>query len=181
MKLVNYKLQAQIESLSIDKPKQFFIDYINDIIEDETKLYYQRADYIGLSINELKLKIDYLAQDIRELQQLKKNLTTSLDIAKEITADVLIKRGIDRIDGNIISSLTISKSSIKTKEVVNILDTDAVMELGYVKFEPDIEAIEKAITTKNGLKELKKFINIYSKTVNTSAKVKINTKIVELE
>ena len=74
MKLVNYKLQNQIEYLSDEKTNSFFKEYLQGILEDTSKPYYQRADYIGLSLNEIKNKIDTLASDISELQTLKKRL-----------------------------------------------------------------------------------------------------------
>jgi hypothetical protein len=176
MKLINYALQTQMESLGELKSKEFFKDYIKDILEDEKKPYYQKADYVGLSLNTLKAKIDDIALNIKELQTLKKRLTESLDIAKSLTAEVFKSNGVDRIDGNIISSLTLAKETTKTKENINILDSNAVMGLGYVKFEPDIEAIQKAISKKENLEELKDFISIDTVTVTTPAKVKINTK-----
>ena len=177
MKLVNYQLQTQIESLATDKPTQFFADYIRSIIEDNSKPYHQRADYVGLSLNELKLKIDFLSQDIKELQQFKKQLSASLDIAKEVTASVFTANGVDRIDGNIISSLTLTKPSTKTKTTVTVTDANAVMRLGYIKYEPDIEAIEIAMHSGiDSFNELEKFISIESTEVTTPAKVKVNTK-----
>ena len=176
MKLINYQLQTQIEYLSEDKSKQHFKDYIKLILEDTSKPYYQRADYIGLSLNEIKSKIDTLASDISDLQTLKKKLTSSLEIAKELTANVLVENGIDRIDGNIISSLTLTTPTSKTKDEILIKDENAVMSLGYVKFSVDVEAIEKALQTKEGKKELKKFVDIATITVSTPSKIKVNTK-----
>jgi len=157
MKLINYQLQTQIEQLGANKSKQYFKDYIQNILEDDTKPYYQKADYLGLSLNTLKSKVDDIVSNIKELQALKKRLTESLDIAKELTADVLVKNGVDRIDGNIISSITLSKPTIKTKDTLNIKDEKAVMALGYVKFEPDNEAIFKAMGTSQGKRELYHF------------------------
>jgi len=176
MKLVNYQLQTQIESLSSEKPTEFFADYIRSIIEDTSKPYHQRADYLGLSLNELKSKIEFLAHDIKELQQFKKQLSVSLDIAKEVTASVFTANGVDRIDGNIISSLTLTKPSTKTKTTITVTDADAVMRLGYLKFEPDLASIEKAMTTIEGLSELDKFVSIISTEITTLAKIKVNTK-----
>ena len=176
MKLINYQLQTQIENLGEDKSKQYFTDYLHNILEDESKPYYQKADYVGLSLNTLKSKIDYLNNDIKELQQLKKKLSSALDIGKEITAQVLIENGIDRIDGNIISSLTLTKPTTKTKDTLTIINEKELMNLGYVKFELDTEAIEKALTTQEGLTELKDYVSVNSTTTNIPAKVKINTK-----
>ena len=176
MKLVNYQLQTQIEYLSEDKSNSHFKEYIQNILEDTSKPYYQRCDYVGLSLNELKLKIDSLTKDIQELQALKKKLSSSLELAKELTAEVLINNGIDRIDGTIISSLTLTKLIRTTKETITVKDDNVVMGLGYVKFSVDEEAIQKAIKTKEGLEELKEYININTFTTTTLPKVKVNTK-----
>jgi len=176
MKLVNYQLQNQIEQLSEQKSNSYFKEYLQSVLEDESKPYYQKADYVGLSLNELKNKIDFLSNDIKELQAYKKRLSSALDIAKTLTAEVFIKNGVDRIDGNIISSITLSKPSTKTKDTITIIDENEVMKMGYVKFEPDTEAILKAMATDMGKKELEKFVSITTQTIDTPAKVKINTK-----
>ncbi len=176
MKLVNYQLQNQIEYLSLDKPNTFFKEYLQNILEDTTKPYYQRCDYIGLSLNEIKSKIDTIAKDIKELQSLKQRLSESLEIAKELTAEIFLANGIDRIDGNIISSLTLTSASSKVKTDINILNEQEVMRLGYVKFDVDLEAIKLALVTKEGQEELKDLVNVITITENTPAKVKINQK-----
>ena len=176
MKLVNYQLQTQIEYLSDDKPNNFFKEYLQSILEDTSKPYYQRADYIGLSINEIKSKIDFLAKDIADLQALKKKLSNALEIAKVQVADIFIANGIDRIDGNIISSLTLTNESTKTKDEILIKDEKTLINLGYVKFSVDLEAVEKALQTKEGKKELKKLVDVMPITVITPAKIKVNTK-----
>ena len=176
MKLVNYQLQTQIEYLSDDKPNNFFKEYLQSILEDTSKPYYQRADYIGLSLNEIKSKIDTLTSDISDLQALKKKLSNALDIAKVQVAEIFIGNGIDRIDGNIISSLTLTNPTSKTKDEILIKDEKTLINLGYVKFSVDLEAIEKALQTKEGKKELKKLVDVIPITVTTPAKIKVNTK-----
>lgn len=176
MKLVNYQLQTQIEYLAENKANNFFKEYLQGILEDTSKPYYQRADYIGLSLNEIKSKIDTLTSDISDLQALKKKLNSALEIAKELTANVFLENGIDRIDGNIISSLTLTNPTSKTKDEILIKNENALINLGYVKFSVDYEAIEKALQTKEGKKELKKFVEVTPITISTPAKIKVNTK-----
>ncbi|MEN5408221.1 hypothetical protein ABE185_10800, partial [Aliarcobacter butzleri] len=53
---------------------------------------------------------------------------------------------------------------------------NAVMTLGYVKFEPDIEAIKVALETPKGKKELKDIVTTITETSTNKAKVKVNTK-----
>lgn len=175
-KLVNYKLQTQIETLKNDTSKESFKDYILSILRDEQKTHYQKADYIGLSLNELKNKIDFISQDVKELQAIKKQYTESLDIAKITIAEVFTSDNIYRIDGNLISSLTLSKPTTKTKETLEVIDEKKVMNLGYVKFEPDIEAIKIAMQTRTGKEELKEYVSMDIEEINTPAKVKINSK-----
>lgn len=176
MKLVNYQLQNQIEYLSDKKSTKFFKEYLQCILEDTSKSHFQKCDYVGLSLLELKAKIDSLGKDISELQALKKNLTGALDMAKSLTAEIFVENGIDRIDGNIISSLTLSKASSKTKDVVTIKDENKVMGLGYVKFSVDVEAVEKAMQTDKGKEELKDFVDVVPMKITTPAKVKVNAK-----
>ncbi len=176
MKLVNYQLQNQIEYLSDEKTNNFFKEYLQGILEDTSKPYYQRADYIGLSLNEIKSKIDTLTSDISDLQALKKKLSNALAIAKIQVAEIFIANGIDRIDGNIISSLTLSNATSKTKDEIIIKNEDVLINLGYVKFSVDLEAVELALQTKEGKKELKKLVEVTPITVSTPAKIKVNTK-----
>jgi hypothetical protein len=176
MKLVNYQLQTQIEYLGENKTNSHFKDYLKSVLEDTSKPYYQRADYIGLSLNEIKNKIDTLSSDISDLQALKKKLTSALDIAKVQVAEIFIANGIDRIDGNIISSLTLTNATSKTKDEIIIKNEKAVMTLGYVKFSVDIDAVEKALQTKEGRKELKKFVDVTTLTITNPAKIKVNIK-----
>ncbi len=176
MKLVNYQLQNQIEYLAEEKTNNFFKEYLQGILEDTSKPYYQRADYIGLSLNEIKSKIDTLTSDISDLQALKKKLSNALDIAKVQVAEIFLANGIDRIDGNIISSLTLTNATSKTKDEIIIKNEDTLINLGYVKFSVDLEAVEKALKTKEGKKELKKLVDVIPITVSTPAKIKVNTK-----
>ena len=176
MKLVNYKLQTQMENLNEESTNAYFKDYLKSILEDSNTPYFQKADYIGLSLQEIASKIEYIGTDIRELQAYKKKLQTALALAKELVADVFISNGVDRVDWNFISSLTLQEESISTKSDVVILDENKVMGLGYVKFTPDIEAIKIALNTAKGKKELEGLVSVITETTTIKPKVKVNSK-----
>ncbi|OCL97710.1 hypothetical protein AAX29_01864 [Aliarcobacter thereius] len=176
MKLVNYKLQTQMENLNESSTNTHFKEYLKSILEDTNTPYFQKADYIGLSLQEIASKIEYIGTDIRELQAYKKKLQTALALAKELVADVFIKNGVDRVDGNLISSLTLQAESISTKSDVLILDENKIMGLGYVKFTPDIEAIKIALETPKGKKELEGLVSVITETTTIKPKVKVNSK-----
>ena len=176
MRLVNYKLQTQMENLNENSDNKYFKEYLKSILEDPNIPYFQKADYIGLCLQEINSKVEYIANDIKELQAYKKKLQTALTLAKELVADVLIQNGVDRVDGNVISSITLQSESITTKQEIVVLDENAVMTLGYVKFEPDIEAIKVALETPKGKKELKDIVTTITETSTNKAKVKVNAK-----
>ena len=176
MKLVIYKLQTQMENLNESSTNTHFKEYLKSILEDTSPPYFQKADYIGLSLQDIASKIEYIGTDIRELQAYKKKLQTALTLAKELVADVLIQNGVDRVDGNFISSLTLQEESISTKSDVVILDENKVMGLGYVKFTPDIEAIKIALQTSKGKKELEGLVSVITETTTIKPKVKVNSK-----
>lgn len=176
MKLVNYKLQTQMENLNEDSTNQYFKDYLKSILEDTSTPYFQKADYIGLSLQEIASKIEYIGTDIRELQAYKKKLQTALTLAKELVADVLIQNGVDRVDGNFISSLTLQAESTTTKSDVVVLDENKIMGLGYVKFSPDIEAIKIALETPKGKKELEGLVSVITEKTTIKPKLKVNFK-----
>ena len=176
MKLVNYKLQTQMENLNEDSTNQYFKDYLKSILEDTSTPYFQKADYIGLSLQDIASKIEYIGTDIRELQAYKKKLQTALTLAKELVADVLIQNGVDRVDGNFISSLTLQAESQSIKSDVVVLDENKIMGLGYVKFSPDIEAIKIALETPKGKKELEGLVSVITEKTTIKPKVKVNSK-----
>lgn len=176
MKLVNYKLQTQMENLNEDSTNQYFKEYLKSILEDSNTPYFQKADYIGLSLQEIASKIEYIGSDIKELQAYKKKLQTALALAKELVADVFISNGVDRVDGNLISSLTLQAESTSSKTDLIILDENKIMGLGYVKFTPDIEAIKIALETSKGKKELEGLVSVITETTTIKPKVKVNSK-----
>ena len=175
MKTTNYRLQTEIEHLTPTSQKDWFKNYVREILES-SKPYHAKADYIGLSFQELQNKIDYLSSDIKEYQELKKSLLQAKTIAQEATASVLAEYGIDRIDGTAISSLTITSSKIKTKDKLVITNPDALMELGYVKVILDEKAVAEAISTIEGMDEIDKFVEVRITTEEVPARIKVNAK-----
>ena len=175
MKTTNYRLQTEIEQLSPTSQKEWFKHYIQEVLESD-KPYHVKADYIGMSLQELQTKIDYLSLDIKELQTLKKRLTQAKSIAQETIASVLTTYGIDRIDGTVISSLTITPSKTKTKDTLSIIDPHALMSLGYTKVSVDEEAVKEAMSTIEGMDEIDAYVEVSVTTEEVPARVKVNTK-----
>lgn len=173
MKSTDYRLQKEIENIKPDN-QEWFKDYVRQVLESK-KPYYAKADYLGLSIQELQNKIDYLAEDIKQMQALKKSLTNAKATAIEAIASVLAEYGIDRLDGTAISSITITPQKTKIKEQLVILDECSLMELGYFKPVLDTEAIEQALESKSD-DEISRHVQVETSKEITPARIKVNTK-----
>jgi hypothetical protein len=172
MKMTNYRLQTEIENINTDKT-EWFKNYVRQVLESN-KPYHAKADYIGLSIKELDNKLSYISDDIKELQTLKKNLTLAKTTALEATAEVLAEYGIDRLDGTAISSITITPSKTKTKDTLNIINSEELIKLGYFRVVVDEQSVKEAMSTLEGMNEIDKFVEVGVVTEDIPAKIKVN-------
>jgi len=173
MKSTDYRLQKEIQNISPTN-QEWFKDFVRQVLESD-KPYYTKADYLGLSIKELDNKISYLADDIKQMQVLKKSLTEAKATALEAVASVLKEYGIDRLDGTAISSITITASKTKVKEELIILDEKSLIELGYFKAVLDMEAIEQALELKSD-DEINRHVQVEVSKETTPARIKVNAK-----
>jgi len=174
MKMTNYRLQTEIENIKEDK-QEWFKNYVREVLESN-KPYHAKADYIGLSIQEIQNKIDYLSDDIKEMTALKKSLTTAKVTALEATATVLAEYGIDRLDGTSISSITITPQKTKIKETFKVIDSDALIKLGYCTVVVDEKSIKEAMMTVEGMDSIDKFVEVGVVTESSPSRIKVNTR-----
>jgi len=175
MKTTNYRLQTEIEHLGPLGQKQWFKNYLKQVLESN-KPYYQKSDYIALSFMELDNKISYLSNEIKTLKALKDKLTEAKTLGLEIAAKTLGEYGIDKMEGTAISSLTIAPSKIKTKETIRIKDPNKVMELGYVNFTVDEKSVKEALKHKEMFEQLDPYIEVSIDEETVPARLKINKK-----
>ena len=147
MKTTNYRLQTEIEHLSPAHQKDWFRNYLKEVLESD-KPYYVKSDYIALSFMELDNKLAYLsAMKLNHSLRLKKKLTEAKTLGLEISAQILQEYGIEKMEGTAISSLTITPQKVKQKETIRIKEPNKVMELGYVSFSVDEKAVKEALET----------------------------------
>ena len=174
MKMTNYRLQTEMENIKPES-QEWFKDYIRQVLESN-KPYHAKADYIGLSIQEIQNKIDYLSEDIKEMTALKKSLTASKATALEATATVLAEYGIDRLDGTSISSITITPQKTKLKETFKVIDSDALIKLGYFSVVVDEQSVKDAMLTIEGMDEIDSYVEVGVVSEEVPAKIKVNAR-----
>jgi hypothetical protein len=174
MKMTNYRLQTEIEHIKEDK-QEFFKNYVRQVLESG-KPYHAKADYIGLSIQEIQNKIDYLSEDIKEMSALKKSLTDAKSVALEAIATVLAEYGIDRLDGTVISSITITPKKTKLNETFKIIDSQALIQLGYCSVVVDEQSVREAMSTLEGMNEVDEYVEVGITTEEIPARIKVNAR-----
>jgi uncharacterized small protein (DUF1192 family) len=175
MKTTNYRLQTEIEHLTPTSQKEWFKNYLKEVLESD-KPYYVKSDYIALSFMELDNKILYLSNEIKTLTALKKKLQEAKTLGLEIAAQTLKEYGIDKMEGTAISSLTIAPEKYKTKETIRIKDPQKVMELGYVQFSVDEKAVKEALHHTEMFEQLDPYVDVSLEEETVPARLKINKK-----
>ena len=175
MKTTSYRLQTEIEHLTPTSQKEWFKNYLKEILESD-KPYYVKSDYIALSFMELDNKVDYLVNEIKALTALKRKLQEAKTLGLEIAAQTLKEYGIDKMEGTAISSLTIAPSKTKEKETLRIKDPGKVMELGYVSFFVDEKSVKEALKHQEMFDQLDPYIEVSLEEETVPARLKINKK-----
>ena len=174
MQTTNYRLLTEIQNIKADNP-EWFKQYVRQILESD-KPYYAKADYIALSITELQNKIDYLGDEIKSMSALKKSLTEAKALALEATASVLGEYGIDRLDGAMVSSITITPSKTKLTETFKIIDEQALIQLGYCSVIVDEKAVREAMVTLEGMNEIDAYVEVGVISETIPARLRVNTR-----
>lgn len=176
MLVQKYRLQSEMENLKQGN-EEWFKDYIRQVLESD-KSYFEKAEYIAYSINQISAKISFITDEIKTLQSIKKALTNSKELALEITASVLKDEyGIDRLEGaTTVSSITITPEKSSTKKSIKILDETSLLNQGFVSFSVDEIALQKAIENEDEFESVKDYIEVESVTTTIPQKIKINSK-----
>jgi hypothetical protein len=174
MKTTSYRLVKEMEHIN-PANLDWFKHHVRQILESQ-KPFHVKADYIGLSFQEIDEKIDYLTSEIKEIQSMKKSLESAKSTALEAVASVLESYGVDRLEGTMVSSITITPAKTKIKNTLTILDTNALIALGYVNVTIDEKSIMEAMCTVDGMEQIDQYIEITVTEEHVPARIKVNAK-----
>jgi len=175
VKTTRYRFEQAVQEVKEDTTK-WLIEEFKAILTSD-KDFTRKADYIGFSIASLDSKVASLDEEIKELQALKKSLKSAKDITLTTGAKVFLEYGIDKIEGAGISSITLTKSSTKTKSVLSITNHAALIEAGFYKKVVDEEACIKAyegLGSESDKKLVSACINLSVEELITPPKLKVN-------
>ena len=136
-----------------------------------------KADNLALAIGSIDEKVKYIDAQIKDLQSYKKTLKESVTIAKEITASVFVSMGISKLEGSLVSSLTVTAGTRSSKlEISFVQDEAALIEAGYYTKILDEKRIISEYMTGDAeqIEQLKEHCIFELVTKDTPAKLRIN-------
>jgi len=157
--------------------KLIFKDEIKNLLEDKNKKEFEKADLIAEMFLDIDEKIDYLKSQIKLLNTIKKQLEISKQKAKEIIAEIFKEYGIDRLNGVMISSLTITPEKEEIKEHIIVKDEEVLIKLGYAKVD---EKKLKDVFYTDKYNEIEPYIEIEVENVFKPSTIKINKRKVQI-
>jgi hypothetical protein len=175
MKTTRYRFEQAVQEVKSDTTA-WLKDEFKAVLESD-KDFTRKADYIGFSILSIDVKVSSLDEEIKELQQLKKNLKSAKEIALTTGAKVLQEYGIEKIEGAGISSITLTKPSTKVKQQLEVLNEDQLIQAGFYKKTLDEDALIKAYEGHGSDSDkvlVRQFSNLDAEIITTEPKLKIN-------
>ena len=172
MKTERYRFEETVQNAK-ENNTQWLKDEFKAILESE-KDYTRKADYIGFSINSIDNKVASIDEEISELQQLKKNLKSAKETVLITGALIFKEYGIDKIEGAGISSITITKPTIKHKTLITPTNEKLLIESGFYKKVLDLDAVNNAYEYNNYTKLIEQACTIDKITTASKAKLKVN-------
>jgi hypothetical protein len=128
----------------------------------------QTTDYIGMAIENIESANNRIDQAIKELQSIKKDNISRIEIIKTGVSYWLSENGIEKLHGDRISSVSIYDK--KPRHELIVTDEEAVINAGFFKMSVDKTAAKQAIidgATFNGA---------HIETIQDEASIKINKK-----
>lgn len=102
------------------------------------------VDYVSLAVDNLEAKINRIKDAENELKELKAEAQQQIDIIKSGASQWLTESGVEKLDGDITSSMKVTQPKAK-EELVITTDTDSLINQGFFKTAVDKTAIKNAI------------------------------------
>lgn len=130
-------LQTRLETSSIEEVQAVLDRKVEEVGANGT------ADYVYRAISNIDDGIKRIDEAIKELQSIKKDMKSQQEIIKIGTAKWLTSNGIDKLQGDRVSSLTVTEKTT-TKELI-ILNEESLINAGYFTMVIDKTAVKNAL------------------------------------
>lgn len=172
MKTTRYRFETAVQAVT-EGTKDWLRDEFKAILESD-KDFTRKADYIGFSIASIDAKVASIDEEIKELQQLKRDLKDAKALATTVGAKVFADYGIDKLEGAGLSSITVAPAKHKVLQKIEILDEDELIKAGYSMVVVDEDAVLEAHKYKHRRELIRDYYSITDIDASLPAKLKIN-------
>jgi hypothetical protein len=135
MKLI--QIQTKLETASIDDVSIILDRKVSDVGANRT------VDYIGTALDNIDSAVNRIDEAIKELQAIKKSAKSQEETIKIGVASWLQENGINKLQGDRISSISV----MKKKETIELIvkDEESAINAGFFKMTLDKTALKNAI------------------------------------
>ena len=172
MKTTRYQFETTVQNAT-EKTVEWLKEEFRSILESD-KDYTRKADYIGFSVLSIDDRIQSLDEEIKELQQLKKQLKTAKEIVLQTGAEIFLEYGIDKIDGAGISSITYTGATTSDKSKLVIDNPEPLIEAGLYKKVVDEDLVKQFYTSDKYAQIIQANAHIEVISTPKPAKIRIN-------
>lgn len=169
-------LAKHIASLNSDNPEtqSWFYEAVIGILEDKYLPSFTKADRIAEVFSDLEMKLTYLKEQQQLMQQLRKQLDHAKGNAKVQVAKALKSFGVGKLEGVIVSSITVQPSSQGSKMSLEITDPQALIDTGYFSVIVDEDAVREALSSADRRAEVEDYVRVIIETIEKSETIRIN-------
>ena len=167
-----------MELLHITNPqtKLSFKNELKQLLESN-KPVYEKTDTIAKMFIDVDEKINYIKSQISLLNGIKKQLESARQIAKEEVASLFNEYGLDKLEGMLVSSITINPEKEEFKECIKVLDEDKLIQLGYAKV--DEKKIKEAVYSEK-YPDIEPYVSIEVENKFKPATIRINKRKIQI-
>lgn len=103
----------------------------------------QAVDYVGFALENIENSIERIDNAIKELQAIKKEAQAQMELIKVGVSDWLTSNGIDKLNGDRISSISVFDKKESSELVID--NEEAVINAGFFKMSVDKTATKQAL------------------------------------
>ncbi len=176
--ILQYTPQLELDLIALhtgnNQAKQWFYQSVINILENQNLSSFTKADQIADAFISLDSKLDYIVEQQRLLSSLKKQIEIAKEFAKEEVSKAFLSFGVTKLEGMKVSSITVSKETVKSVAKLQILNEDELIKAGYFKVELDLQAVEEALLSADKREEVKDYADMKIEKVVKGATIRIN-------
>ena len=169
-------LEQSIMRLHTDNTenREWFYGTVVSILEDARLPFFTKTDRLASALLSIDARAEYIKEQIKLLQHMKKQLELSRTNAKTEVAKAFTSFGIDKLEGVQVSSITVVPAKETSKTKIRILDENALIKAGFFTVVVDEAAVEEALYSADQGHEVEAYVDTTIETTQKPAIIRIN-------